>query len=100
MPPSKVDGAALAHGLVRREHHGERADGILHVTAEVAAASDRIEHEGLLALAQRLVARLVGGGDEFVGDEKAPSGPITSFTKYAVSEIIGPQPTEPSSKII
>ena len=35
--------------------------------------------------------------------ETAPRGPITSFTKNAVSEIIGPhpasyQPTEPSAK--
>src|SRR5690606_38826812 len=60
MRPSQFDRLAGADAFVRGKADGKRLHGIFHMPRQVQILGDRAGHEGLLALAQILMAGLVG----------------------------------------
>ena len=56
--PYKFHGLAGAHAFVRGEADGERAHGIRHVPGQVDILADRLQQEGLLAVAELLMPGL------------------------------------------
>src|SRR5262245_16096920 len=57
--PSQIDGAAGAHALIGRQHNRQGLHGIRHVAGQIQIFADRLQHKGLLPVAQLLMARLV-----------------------------------------
>src|SRR4030095_16047409 len=63
----QIDCPAFAHAAIGRQHDLERIHAIRHVLRQIDVLADGLQHIGLLAVAQRLVARLVGHRDLAVG---------------------------------
>src|SRR5690606_1093569 len=66
-PPSgELDDPHFVDALFSGENDAEAVDRRVHRLAEVQVLGDRLEEEGLLAIAQFLVVRLVGHGEDLV----------------------------------
>src|SRR4051812_23999553 len=58
-PVLELDGTPRANALVGGEHDAQRAHRVVHRAAEIEILADRLEEEGLLAVAELLVVGLV-----------------------------------------
>ena len=63
---SQLDHATLPHRPVGREHDPEALDRVVHVVGEVEILLDRPQQKALLARAELVMVRFIGGVEELV----------------------------------